>query len=180
MTVTVVFFLGDERDSLLLVDVPRLCKHVVGPEHELLVATASSEANTFIDETGAKTQTARPGFDQEEAEFGDRFTTLHNKHGADDFTVHLGDPAAFSRGVVVVDKISNDLGHERFEVFVPAILLRVKYTMPVGDPAHIARFMRPQEKRLGKFESFSEHALDGLHGLQQPLLVLFAEVIEHL
>src|SRR5258706_13915297 len=148
MTVTVVFFLGDERDSLLLVDVPRLCKHVVGPEHELLVATASSEANTFIDETGTKTQTARPGFDQEEAELGDRFTALHNKHGADDFTVHLGDPAAFSRGVVVVDKISNDLGHERFEVFFNDTATPEIYTLPLHDPAHIARFMRPQEKRL--------------------------------
>ncbi len=145
-----------------------------------MVATASSETNTLIDEAGTQTQAARPGFDQEEAEFGDRFTALHDKYGADDFTVHLGDPAAFSRGIVVVDKISNDLGHERFEVFVPTILLRVKNTMPVGDPAHIARLMRAQEKRLGKFESFREHTLDGLHSLQQPLLVLFAEVVEHL
>jgi len=86
----------------------------------------------------------------------------------------------FSFGVVVVNEISDDLGHECFEVFVPAVLLCVQDAMSVGNPTHIAGFMRSQEKRLGKLEAFIENTLDGLHGLQQSLLVLFAEIVEHL
>src|SRR5258708_11670522 len=102
MAETVVFFLGDEGEPLFLVDVPRLCEHVVGPEHELLVATASSETNTLIDEAGTPPQAARPRFGPEEAEFCACFTSLHPTYGAHDFTVHPRHSASLSPGLLVV------------------------------------------------------------------------------
>jgi len=157
MTEAVMCFLGNEREPRFLVDVPRFYEHVVGPEHEFLVAAASSKANALFDEASAQTQAARLGFNQQKSEFGDRFTTLHYKYGADDFTAHFRDPAAFSCWIVVVDEISDDLGHECLEALVPAILLRVKDTVAVGDPAHIARLVRSQEKGFGKLEPFFEN-----------------------
>src|SRR5215813_4008152 len=182
MTEAVMCFLSHELEPGSFIDAPCRYKDAVGPEHHCFVAVAPREADALFDETGAEAQTTRLRFNQKQSEFGDRLTGLHDKHGADDFTPHLGYPAAFSCRVVVVDEVRDDLGHERFKAFIPAILLSVQDTVSVRDPAHVPRLMRAQEERLGKFETFPfiTNAFDSLHRRQQPLLRLFTQVMQHL
>src|SRR5581483_539006 len=179
MTEAMVCTLGHELEPCFSVDVSRLYKDALGPEHEFLVTTASSEANTLFDETRTQPQATCLRFDQQESEFGNCFTTLHNKNGTNDFPIHLRDPAAFSCRIVVVDEIRHDLSNKRLETLVPAILLSIQDTMPVRHPPHVAWFVRAEKKGFGIFEAFREHALYSLHSLQQALLLLFAQVIEH-
>src|SRR5712691_11265227 len=173
MTETMVSFLSHELEPGSLIDAPRRNEDAIGPEQHCFVAVAPREADALCDEAGAEAETTRLRFDQQQSEFGDRLAGLHDKHGADDFTPHLGNPAAFSCRIVVVDEVRDDLGHERFKAFIPAILLSVQDTVSVRDPAHVPRLMRTQEERLRKLETFPliKNAFDSLHRLQQTLLL---------
>src|SRR6516225_2624827 len=93
MAETVMCFLSNELESYLLIDVTGFHENVVGPEHQFLVATASSEAYTFLNKASAQPQAACLGFDQQETEFGNRVAALHNKYRADNFPIHLRNPA---------------------------------------------------------------------------------------
>src|SRR5262249_53499033 len=168
MAEAVMCLLSHELEPGSLIDAPRRNEDAIGPEQHFFVAVAPREADALFDETGAEAQTTRLRFNQKQSEFGDRLTGLHDKHGADDFTPHLGYPAAFSGRVVVVDEVRDDLGHERFKAFVPAILLSVQDTVAVRDPAHVPRLMRAQEEKLGKLETFPfiKNAFDRLHRCQ--------------
>src|SRR5262245_38252625 len=165
MSEAVVGFLSYELKPGSFIDVPRCNKDAIGPEPHFFVAMAPREAEALFDEARAQAQTACLGFDQKQSEFGDCLTGLHDKYGADDFPSHFRDPAAFSCRVVVVDEIRDDLGHERFKAFVPAVLLFVQDTVSVRDPAHVPRLMRAQEERLSKFETFSfvKNVFDSLY-----------------
>src|SRR2546428_8600543 len=182
MTKAVMGFPSHKLEPGSLIDAPRRNEDAIGPEHEFFVAMAPRKADALFDEAGAQAQTTCLGSDQTQSEFSHCLTGLHDKHGADDFTSHLGNPAAFSHRLVVVDEIRDDLGHERFKAFVPAVLLSVQDAVSVRDPAHIPRLMRAQEERLGKLETFPfiKKAFDSLHRRQQTLLLLLAEVMQRL
>src|SRR6266700_1123877 len=178
MPETVMCFLCYEFKPGFLVDVTRFQEDTVGPEHQFLVTTASSEANTLFDKASTQPKTACLWFNQQQPELGDCFTALHDKYRTNDLSVHLCNPAAFSFRVVVVDEIRDDLSDQRLKMLVPAILLSIQDTMPVGDPSHITRLMSAEKKGFGILEPFRENALYGLHGLQKALLLLFAHVVE--
>src|SRR5258708_11331928 len=120
MTETVMDFLGHKLKSCFLVDVSRFQENAIGPEHQFGVSMASSEADTLFDEVGAQPQTACPRLNQQKSKFGDGFATLHYKYRANNFTIHLCNPAAFSFRVIVVNKICDDLSNKCLELFVPA------------------------------------------------------------
>src|SRR5947209_5047989 len=182
MTEAVMGLLSHEFEPGSFIDAPRRNEDAIGPEHYLFVAMAPREAEALFDEAGAQAQTTCLRLDQKQSKFGDRLTGLHDKHRADDFTPHLRDPAAFACRVVVGDKVRDDLGHERFKAFIPAVLLSVQDAVSVRDPAHVPGLMRAQEERLGKLETFPfiKNAFDRLHRCQQTLLLLLAEVMQHL
>src|SRR4029450_11153463 len=121
MAEAVMCLLSHELEPGSFIDVPRRNEDAVGPEHHFFVAMAPREADALCDEVGAKAQATRLRFNQKQSEFGDRLAGLHDKYGADDFPSHLRDPAAFSCRVVVVDEVRDDLSHERFKSFIPAI-----------------------------------------------------------
>jgi len=54
--------------------------------------------------------------------------------------------------------------------------------VPVDDPAHVARLVLAQEKRLRKLEApaLGEDPFDGPHGLKEAVLVPLQELAEHL
>jgi len=53
------------------------------------------------------------GLNQQQAQFCDALTGLHDKDGTNDFTIHLGDPAALTLRVVVIDKVGDNLCYQR-------------------------------------------------------------------
>src|SRR5262252_5896673 len=112
MTEAVMCLLRHELEPGSGIDTPRRNEDAIGPEQHFFVAMAPREADALFDEAGAETETTRLGFDQKQSEFSDRLTGLHDKHGADNFTLHLGNPAALSRRLVVVDEFRDDLGHK--------------------------------------------------------------------
>src|SRR5215813_7541603 len=103
MTEAVMGLLSHELEPGSLIDAPRRNEDAIGPERHFFVAVAPREADALFDEAGAEAETARFWFDQKQSEFSDCLTGLHDKHRADDFTPHLGYPAAFSGRVVVGD-----------------------------------------------------------------------------
>src|SRR5947209_4100578 len=89
MPETVMCFLGYEFETGFLVDVTRFQEHTVGPEHQFLVTTASSEANTLFDKASTQPKTTCLWFNQQQPELGDCFTALHDKYRTNDLSVHL-------------------------------------------------------------------------------------------
>src|SRR5579885_2861830 len=111
--------LSHQLEAGLLVDVTSRDENAVGPEHHLLIPSAARETNTLLDQTGAKSQTARARLDQQETQFGNRLVVLHDKDRTDNLPLHLRNPAALPFGTIIVDKIRNDPGNQRLKTFVP-------------------------------------------------------------
>src|SRR4029450_13744912 len=126
MTEAVMGFLSHKLEPSSLIDAPRRNEDAIGPEQHFFVAMAPREADALFDEAGAQAETTCLRFDQKQPEFGDGLAGPHDKHGAHDFIPPLRDPAALSCRVVGVDEIRDDLGHERFKAFIPAVLLSVE------------------------------------------------------
>src|SRR5579884_552659 len=175
-----MWLLSHQLETGLLVDVASRDKNAVGPEHHLLIPPAARETDALLDEARAQPQATGSGFDEQEPEFRDRFAALYDKDGANNFSIHLRDPAAFSFRIVIIDEIRHDLGDKRLKMLVPAILLRVEDAMPVGNPAHVSRLVWTENKGFRKLKAFRKQAFDRLHGFQKTLLILFAELAQHL
>ena len=60
-----VRFLFDQHEAGLLIDVSRLYKHVVGPQHEFLVSLAPCEPDALVHEAFAQSQSAGPRVDEQ-------------------------------------------------------------------------------------------------------------------
>src|SRR5579859_233227 len=142
-------FFSNELKAVFFVDVTGCYEDAIGPEHQFLVAPAAGEANALLGQARAQSQATGFGFDQQQSKFGDRGTTLYHKDRANDFSVHLRNPATLSLRVVVGNEIRHDLGDQGLEMLIPAILLCIEHTMPVSYPSHIARLVRAKHKRLG-------------------------------
>src|SRR5947208_4762872 len=89
MAETVMCFLCNKLKSYLLIDMAGFHKDTIGPEHQFVIATASSETNTLLDETSTQAQAACFRFNQQQSQFGDRLAALHDKDRANDFPIHL-------------------------------------------------------------------------------------------
>ena len=160
-----VFLFFDKLETLLFVDVPGGTQHAVGPEREFLVSTAPGEADALFDETFTKAQPPGFWFYQEQPELGDFAAGVHQKDTPDPLSFHLSDPASFFGRAVVVYKVRDDSGNQRFEPPIPTVFSVVEHAVTVDDPTHVARLVVAQEKRLGKFEVLIQDVLHRLHGL---------------
>src|ERR1700730_6852230 len=125
------------------------------------------ETQAFIDQTPADTEASRLRLDQQQTKLGNRFRALRTEDRTDDLLVLLGNPAALAPRIIVLDESCDDPRDERFESFVPAVLLGVQKAMPADHPTHIARLMRPKKGRGPRSRPCAECLLDCTHCLEQ-------------
>src|SRR5438093_8120779 len=143
MSKAVVTLRADEPEACALVDATGGIEHAVRPERELLVPRSPGEGDALVDQSRADTDAASGRFHVEQSEPSDGFRMPDAEHRADDFTVALSDPAAFVLGIEVLDEVRGDLGDERLEELVPAVLLIVEHPLAVNDPADVALLKAP-------------------------------------
>src|SRR5215211_7387624 len=175
----VMLFFLYHLEPFLLVDAPGGVEHAVGPERELFVAAAPGETDALLDEVGAQAQATGLWLDQEKPQFGDRIAGLYNKDATDDLAVHLGDPATLFGQVVIIDEVRYDTGDQSLEALVPAVLSRIKYTVPMYNPSHVARLVLSQQVRDLRLWSGAEEPLDSMHRSDQAILLRRREVVQH-
>ncbi len=69
------------------------------------------------------------------------------------------------------DEFGRDVGDQRLEASVPAILLRVERGVAMDDPTHVARPMLAQEIRNPGVGSPAEQPLYRVHRIDQTRLL---------
>src|ERR1700693_41609 len=123
--------------------------------------------------------TLRYPADQEHPKLRDLFRLPDEEDRPHDLSLSLGDPAALARGIEIPDESRRDLGHERFEGLIPAVLLRVERAVTMDHPTHVARLVRPQNVRSLRLPAFAEKSLDRPHRSEQALLLVPGQLREH-
>ena len=131
-------FAFDELEARALVDAAGCDEDVVCPEHQLAIARRPRETEALVHESRADTEASRPRLDEEEPELRDRLCLLDAEHAPGALAVDLRDPAALALGIEVCDELRDNVGHQRFERLVPAVLLRIERAVALDDPAHVA------------------------------------------
>src|SRR5262249_23127168 len=165
----VVRFFVDEPIAGPLVDASRRFEHAVGPEDDLVIPGLARELGAFVHQSRSDPESARRGLDQQQPQLGDSLRLLDQKYGAEDFAISLRYPAAFSFGVMVLEKLGHDFRDQRFELFVPAVLLGIQRAMPVDDPSHVAGPMEAQHVRTVALRLPAPKTSDGFQSLDQAL-----------
>src|SRR6202040_3842333 len=148
--------LPHEVKTVRLVNPARRDQHVVGPQCQLAIARSASEADTLPDEPASNAEPASRWLNEKQPQFGDFFAVPDEQYRADDFAVTLGDPAALSPGIEILDKSCGDPRDQRLESRIQAIFLGIKDAVTVDDPADVAGLVRTQEIR--EFGLFALHA----------------------
>jgi hypothetical protein len=134
---------------MLFVDVPGGTEDAVGPKREDLVAAASGEADALFDQTGTQAQPAGFGLDQKEPELGGLLASSYEEDASNSFAPYLGDPATLFARVKAIDEVSYDPRDQRFEAFVPAVLLGIQHAVSVDHPSHVSGLLGAQQEQLG-------------------------------
>ena len=146
------------------------------------------EARAFGNKPLADAEAAGRRLDQQQAQLRDAgkrllgrvVARLHEQHAADVGAVALGDPAGFALRVEAIDEVGGDARHQRFEVHVPAVFLRIQRTVARDHPSDVARAVRSQQVRracsaLGRVV---EQASDEAERLQQLLLLRLGQRVQ--
>src|SRR5258706_4745016 len=134
-----VRLLLDEAEADALVNAASGDQDVVRPQDDRGVAAVAREADAFLDKAAPHAEPARFGLDVQHSKLGRGLVLPDDEHGADDLAIDLGDPTALAGSVELRDELCHDLRDERLESPIPAVLLRVKGSLPVDDVAHISR-----------------------------------------
>src|SRR5713101_506663 len=136
-------------------------QHIVRPQCDLAVAGPAGKADAFADQPAADGKAAGLGLDVEQTQLGDLVAILDQQYRANDFAIALGDPAALSPGIEVLDECRSNPCDEGLEALVQAIFLGVKRAVPMDDPPHVAGLVLAKNVgRLASLASVSEQPLD--------------------
>src|SRR4051794_20493957 len=95
MAETLMGSLTDRCEAGASIDMARSHEGALGPEHHFLVAATTSKTDALFNQTGAQSQAACPGLNQEQAQLRDSVASLNDKNRADDLPIHFRDPAPF-------------------------------------------------------------------------------------
>jgi hypothetical protein len=156
-------FFVNQPITCLFVDVPGGMQHAVSPEHDLPVVCLSGEALTLADQAFSDAKPARLRIDQQKPRLRRRLRFFDKENKADVLTIHLGNPAALTFRIEVLDELSRDLGEQRLELLVPTVPSGVLHSVLLDDPAHIAWLMLSNEVISFALRLLAEQPLDGLH-----------------
>ena len=138
--------LAREPKTRMLVDPARRVEPALRPQGDPPIACLACESDALGDEPPPDAEPARTGLDQQQTQLGDALGLADEKHRADDLAVGLGDPAALARRIELAQEIGGDLGDERFERRIVAVLLRIEGAVPMDDPQ--MRDKRPAAEAL--------------------------------
>ena len=97
VTEAVVGLLLDELEPGPFVEPSGVHEDVVRPEHDLLVAGASSEPQALLDQAAPDSHPPGAGLDEEDSKLGEGLFLLDAEDASDAFAVHLRDIQAASR-----------------------------------------------------------------------------------
>src|SRR5712691_4937370 len=124
----------DQLEASVLVDAARGGKNAVGPERDLAVARGAGEADALVDEASANAEATRLGIDEQEAEPGNACAVLHQEHAAYRLAAALRHETAFAPTVELAQELGDDLGGERLDILVPAVLAAIDRAVAGDDP----------------------------------------------
>src|SRR6185369_140038 len=113
-------------------------KIALRPQRDLLVAGLTGESDTFVDQFCANAKSPGAGLDIQKPQLCDGLGLLDQEDRTDDLVIAFGDPALLPFRVEVSGELSYDFGYERFEAYIPAILLRVEGAVTVNDPSEVS------------------------------------------
>ena len=136
---TVMRFLLHQAETGLLVEVPGGIETLVGPERDLPVARLSREADALGHEAPADAESSRGRLDEEQPELGDGRGLPDQEDAADVLAIPLGDPASLPLRIEVSEEPGRDLGDQRLELRIPAVLFRVDGRRDAGRPIRCRR-----------------------------------------
>src|SRR5262249_24430929 len=137
-------------------------RHAVSPEHDLPVARLSGEALTVADQAFSDAKPARLRNDQQQPQLRHCLRLFDEEDAADVLAIHLGNPASLTFRIEVLDELSCDLGDQRLELLVPAVLLGIQHSVLLDDPAHIAWLLLSNEVMSFALGLLAEQPLSGL------------------
>src|SRR5262245_7692064 len=178
VTEFVVRFFVNQLITCLFVDMTGGIQHTISPEHDLPVACLSGEALTFTDKAFSDAKPARLRIDQQQSQLCHRLRLFDEKNRADIIAIPFRNPAAFPFRIKVLDEPGGDLGDQRLELLVPAVLLGIQHSVLMDDPAHIAWLGRSNEIRSLALRLCAEQPLDDLHRCNQTVLICGRDLAE--
>ena len=124
MAESVARFFVNQPVTGLFIDVTGGIQHAVGPQHDLPIACLSGEALTLADQAFSDAKPARLWIDQQQPQLRRRLRLFDEEDGTDILAVNLCNPAALPFRIEVPNELSCDLGDQRLELLVPAVLDR--------------------------------------------------------
>src|SRR6516164_6465096 len=92
---------------------------------------------------------------------------LRNEDGTNPFSILFRNPAAFALRIVIPDKLRYDFRRQCLVRFVPSVLLRVENSLPMDDPAHVARLVLPQQIWSSWLRFVAKQTADRLNGVNE-------------
>ena len=102
----------------------------------------------------------------------------HEKDSPDILPITLGNPTVFPRGLIVLNKLGDDICNEGFKLLIPAVFLSIQHTVAMHDPAHISRLMRTEKIRNLSLRRGVEHRLNRSHRVNDAALIIDGQRIK--
>src|SRR3569833_2857494 len=137
MTEAVVRLAGNSLNACSVEKMPHHKQDLLGPQHDLLVAHLSREIHALGHQSAPDAQASRFALHEQQPEFGGRHILGDQEDTANSLSIPLGDPATLPWGIELAEELNRDLGHQRLEFLIPAVLLGVQLTVPLHDPTHV-------------------------------------------
>src|SRR3954471_10137802 len=149
------------------------------PQSDLAVTLLAGEADALLGQGAADAKPARCLLDQKQPQLGDVVRAPDQDDRADRLAVDLGDPAMLARRIEGLDELGSDLGNQRLERDVPAVLLSVDRAMARDHPSDISGTMAAQQKSRSRRFGRLQYLLDRSHCSDQTAVRALVERIQH-
>src|SRR5262245_50228796 len=175
----VMLFFAHDLEPCLFVDVSRRMKNALRPKGHLPIPRLPCESDAFLNQPLADSEPPRLRFHMEQAQLCDFVGCLCDEDGTNPCSIPFRNPAAFALRIVLPDKLPHNFGRQRFEGFIPSVFLCIKNSLPMYDPAHVARPVLSQQ--IGSFwlRFVAEQPSDRLHCVNQLLPLQRREFFKH-
>src|SRR6516225_7994544 len=104
----------------------------------------------------------------QQSQLSDFVRGLRNEDGTNPFSILFRNPATFAPRIVIPDKLRHDFRRQCLVRFVPSVVLRVEDSLPMDDPAHVARLVLPQQIWSSWPRLVAKQTADRLNGVNEP------------
>src|SRR5262250_3071226 len=135
-------FFAHDLEPGLFVEVSCRMKNALRPKRHLAIPRLPCESDAFFNQPLADSQATRLRFNMQQPQPCDFVRCLRDKDSTNPCSILFRNPAAFAPRIIILDELRHDFCRQGLVCFIPTVLLGVQDSLPMDDPAQVARVVQ--------------------------------------